>query len=450
MSADTVLRFSAGTYVEPPNTAYEQYNTLQENLAAFLGGNFYRYGFTTPGHQVRPPISANYDLSWEQRIHGTDWSFKITPFYRHTVNQIQNFFLDQQTGFISGLNVGRQTSDGIELAVNKGDFDANGISGSLAFTYTNSYINYDTLANGTSVVSQINSDIQTYNAYTSFCATNPGDSRCGATTSGATAAPCYDNSGNGVACGTPGSVANPYWNAPVQALLSPNANYAVYDIFPGGIGGSANSFTIPYYATLILNYKHNRFAITPTFQFLMGNRYGSPETTPGVDPAAGGCATNPTAIDAGRYPYGGPTGASAGYDALNCASTIVIPNPYTKTFDQPGAFLQPNEFLMNVQVRYDVSPKVTLVGTFANVVNTCWGGSKEAWTLNNSNICSYSTINSAGAIPPAGNVYNPGAAIQPILQFPYQAYLGPANVFNTPSVSPKAPFQFFLEARLKL
>ncbi len=444
-SPNTVFRFSAGKYVEPPNTAYEQYNVLQEDLADFLGSHFYKFGFTTPGHEVRPPTSLNYDVSWEQHLKGTDWSLKLTPFYRKTKDQIQNFFLDQATGFISGLNVGRQTSEGVEFQINKGDFNQNGLSGLLSLTYTHSYINYDTLANGSTIVSQINNDIQTYNGYTSFCASNPGDSRCGATSTGAAASPCYNNAGAGVACATPGAIANPYWNAPVQGLLNSGASYPVYDIFPGGIGGSADSFEVPYAAALVLNYKRDRWSITPSFQLMAGNRYGSPETTPGIDPASGGCATAPTAVDPSRYPYGSPGGA--GFDALSCASTIVIPNPYTKTFDQPGAFVNPTQFLMNLQVRYDVSPKITLIGTFANLVNRCFGGSKEAWTIANSNVCSYGILNTAGVIPPVGNVYNPGASIQPFLQYPYGAYLGAVNVDGNSTLQ---PFNFYLEARIKL
>lgn len=453
-SPETVLRFSAGKYVEPPNTAYEQYDTLQENSPGFLGPRFYKFGFTTPGHPVRPPTSDNYDLSWEQRLHGTDWSLKLTPFYRRTKDQIQNFFLDQATGFISGLNVGRQTSEGVEFQVNKGDFNTNGFSGLFSFTYTHSFINYDPLPNGTTIVSQINNDIQAYNAYTSFCATNASDARCGGGTaptdpntgSPIVASPCYDNTGAAAACG-PGTVANPYWNAPVQGLLSNGASYPTYDIFPAGISTSASTFSIPYAATLVLSYKHDKLAVTPSFQFLAGNRYGAPETTPGIDPGAGGCATTATAIDATRYPYGAPAGAGGGYDALNCAGLITIPNPYTKVFDSPGAFVNPNQFLMNMQISYDVSPKITLIGTFANIANTCWGGSKAPWTRNDSNVCSYAIINGAGVVQPAGNVFNPGATIQPFVQFPYEPYLGPVNVDG---FSTKLPFAFFLEARIKI
>ncbi len=454
LSPNTVLRFSAGKYVEPPNTAYEQYNTLQENLAGYLGPKFYKFGFTTPAHAVRPPTSDNFDVSWEQQLKG-GWSFKLTPFYRKTKDQIQNFFLDQATGFISGLNVGRQTSEGVEFQLQKGDFNANGLSGLVSLTYTHSDINYGTLSNGSTIVSQINGDIQTYNAYTSFCAANPTDSRCGTTSSGVTAAPCYvattDSTGaitgaNPAACGSAGSYANPYWNAPVQNLLSSSAAYPTYDIFPGSIGGSADSFAIPYAATVVLNYKHDKLAITPSLQFLAGNRYGSPETTPGIDPAAGCFALPGSAATDPRYSYGAPGGAP--YDAMSCPSAgIVIPNPYTHTYDQPGAFVNPSQLMMNLQLSYDVSPKVTLVGTFANILNRCFGGSKEAWTVTDSNVCSYGINNSAGIVEPVGNVYNPGATIQPFVQYPYEQYLAPVNVDAT---STKQPFNFYLEARIKM
>ncbi len=446
---NNVVRFSYGKYVEPPNTAYEQYNVLQEDLADFLGSHFYNFGFTTPGHEVRPPTSDNYDISWEHRFKGTDWSFKLTPFVRKTKDQIQNFFLDQATGFISGLNVGRQTSEGVELQINKGDFNANGFSGLFSFTYTHSYINYDTLANGSTIVTQINNDIKTYNGYTSFCATHGTDPRCGTTTTGAAGSPCYDTSGAGVSCSAAGAIANPYWNAPVQGLLDPKADYPTYDIFPGGVGGEADAFSIPYAATLVLNYKHNKLAITPSFQFLGGNRYGSPESMVGIDPAAGGCATLGSTAGDPRYPYGSPGGAS--YDALGCAGVIPVPNKYTGVFDQPGAFVNPNEFIMNLQLSYDVSPRVTLVGTLANIVNYCWGGSKEPWAFtNDGNICSYGINNSAGIIPPVTNVYNPVPAFtgfQRIAQYPYAAYLGPVNVDGD---STKMPFNFYLEARIKM
>jgi hypothetical protein len=451
LNPTTVLRASYGIYVEPPSTSGEQYNTLQENLASYLGTHFYQYGFTTPSHDEQPQTSDNYDLSLEKSF-GRDWSMKITPFYRKTKNQVQAFYLDQATGFASGLNVGSQTSQGVEFELNKGDFNRDGLSGELSFTYTNSYINYGLLPNGLTIVSQINNDIRNYNAYTSACASGASNPRCGSTSNGASAAACYTASGTPDSTCASGDIANPYWNAPLEATIDPSANYPTYATFPGGVGGSADAFSVPYTATLILNYKRGRVAFTPSLQFQGGNSYGSPESMVGIDPA-GGCAPLAGASLAGdpRYQYGAPGGAP--FDALTCAGTMPVPDRFTQSFDLPGSFRNPSQIMANLQVRYDLSPKITLVGTFANLLNRCFGGTKNAWTIHDSNVCSYNVNNSVGYIPPDANVYNPGATFQRLVEYPYAAYLSPVNTSaqaaNT-NGSTLTPFNFYLEVQIKL
>ncbi|HEY1868062.1 MAG TPA: TonB-dependent receptor, partial [Candidatus Cybelea sp.] len=88
-----VFRFSYGRYTEAPNTAFEQYNTRQEDLADYIGSHFLQFGRNSPGYPIQPPTSINYDISWEHHFKNTDWSFKLTPFLRQTQNQIQQFFL---------------------------------------------------------------------------------------------------------------------------------------------------------------------------------------------------------------------------------------------------------------------------------------------------------------------------------------------------------------------
>ena len=285
VSPSTVLRASYGRYAEAPNSAFEQYNYLQPNDVAQLA-RFGRFGLpTTPAHPVRPSIANNYDFSYEHQFRG-DTSVKFTPFLRKTQDQIQQFFLDQRTNFVSGLNVGKQTSEGFELEVDKGDFSRNGLAGRLSFTYTNSYINYTRLGTGGSIVDGINTGIQGYNAYTSFCATHTTDTRCGATQSGVAPAPCYTATGAPDAGCAAGSIANPYWNAPVQALVDPNANFPTFDTFPGGApgGGGYTTYGAPFVATLLVQYKHGPLAITPALQFAGGQRYGVPLSTPGIAP----------------------------------------------------------------------------------------------------------------------------------------------------------------------
>jgi hypothetical protein len=248
---------------------------------------------------VRPEVSNNFDFSFEHQFKG-DTAVKITPFLRKTQDQIQQFYLDQKTSFVSGLNVGRQTSQGVELEIDKGDFSRNGLAGRFSFTYTNSYIQYTKTPNGSNVVDGINQNIQGYNAYTSFCAANPKDNRCGTVANAGNAAaaagsaPCYspivyDAKGNYVSGGTPsacgaGAVANPYWNAPVQPLLDPNGKYATFDTFPAGIGSSYATYGAPYVMTAIVQWKHDKLALTPALQFSAGQRYGAPANLPGALP----------------------------------------------------------------------------------------------------------------------------------------------------------------------
>ncbi|HEY8312588.1 MAG TPA: TonB-dependent receptor [Candidatus Baltobacteraceae bacterium] len=456
LSPDTVLRASFGKYNEQPSSAYEQYDALQSNLPNTLVA-FYSLGFTTPGHQVRPPISYNSDFSLEHHFKGTSFSVKLTPFYRQTKDQVENFYTNIKAGFVSGSNAGQQTSRGFELALSGGDFERNGLAGQLSFAYTNTFVKYNTLPNGTTILSPINADIANYNGYTKFCASNSSDARCGA--SSANAAPCYQpaniggdpaapNPNSGAAdptCSTPGDIANPYWNAPVQALLDPNANYLPYSTNPGGIGTGVNAYNYPYVATLILNYKHDRFSITPSFQFVGGNRYGAPEVMPGVDPASGCNPLSGSVAGDPRYPYG--AGGGSPYDATTCAAQIgAIPDSFTGHFDGIGEFREPSQLLGHVRISYEASKNVTFSLTLANVVNTCFGGQQTRFTYYSSkDVCSYGNL--ANFVAPVGNAYNPGDNVQPFLRYPYEPTFG---TYNDLTSSLNQPFSAYLTMKIKL
>jgi len=447
-----VFRFSYGRYTEAPNTAFEQYNTRQEDLADYIGSHFLQFGRNSPGYPILPPTSINYDISWEHRVKNTDWSFKLTPFLRQTQDQIQQFFLIPQNGFVSGLNVGSQRSQGLEFQLQKGDFSRDGISGLLSFAYTNSYVHYGPIsagASGSTVLAPINNSIAQYNAYTKYCATHPSgpNTMCGGSTSnGMTANACYHQNGTpapalpGGGCKV-GEIANPYWNSPAQALVNTAQNFPTYDTFPGSLGLAAQGFGSPYVGSLLLNYKHQRFAITPSLQFQGGSKYGIPITEAGIDPASG-C----------NKPLFGDR-----YNALTCPGVVDIPNPFTGVFDPIGAFTEPNELIANLQLSYDVSPRIQLVGQLTNIVNYCWGGSKEPWTVADGNLCSYSNLQ--GTVYPVapygtpGAIVNPpgysGSQIQPFRKFPYEPQLGPA-IISALNGSYKTPIQFYLTANIKI
>ncbi len=181
--------------------------------------------------------------------------------------------------------------------------------------------------------------------------------------------------------------------------------------------------------------------MTPSLQFSGGTRYGAPQSNPGIDPAA--C----TAVLPGVAGYNG----GGRYDAQSCGALTAIPDTYTGNFDGLGAFTQPNNIAMNMQLSYDVSPRVQLVGTLANIFNTCWGGTTAPWTSGNGNVCGYTTGGFGSEIFPVGNIYNPaghnGSIIQPIVKYPYGPLFGP---FNQDGTSTKTPFQFYVTAKIKL
>ncbi|HUA07776.1 MAG TPA: TonB-dependent receptor [Candidatus Acidoferrales bacterium] len=449
LDPQTVIRASAGKYIEEPSAAYEQYNSLEQNLPNLLQ-QFYSLGWNTPGHEVSPPVSYNYDFSYEHQFKGTDMSIKITPFLRQTHNQIENFYLNIKQGFISGLNAGNQTSDGFEFAFTKGDFDRDGFAAQLGFAYTYASLKFSTLPNGTTILSPINADIATYNAYTSACAPGGNDygksqfgqPLCGTTPTGVAASPCY-LAGAASSCTTAGAVANPYWNAPAQGLLNPNASYLPYTVIPGGVGTGVEAYNYPYVATLILQYKRKRLAITPSLQFVAGNRYGAPETTPGVDPSS--CSALGSSPDAGRYPYGAAGGSA--YDATTCTGTITIPDQYTGQFDGIGAFRQPAQLLGHLRISYDINAHLTATVTLANLLSTCFGGQHTGFTyLWNNQVCSYGAV-LGGYVPPVGNDYNPGDNVQTVLRYPYMPVFG---TYNDLSSSTLSPFSVYVDLKFRM
>ncbi|MBV9102358.1 MAG: hypothetical protein JO060_02145, partial [Candidatus Eremiobacteraeota bacterium] len=193
-------------------------------------------------------------------------------------------------------------------------------------------------------------------------------------------------------------------------------------------------------------YKKDKFAITPSLQFSAGERYGAPETTFGVAPEFCSALGHGAVAKDARYPYGAPGGAP--YNAGFCpgtvtssglqpstANTIVIPDPYTKTFDSIGAFVAPSTLAMHLQLTYQASRSTTLIANLTNLVNYCFGGTKNGFTI--SGACGYTVIG-GGTGGDVGNVYNPGAVLQPYVSVPY------APIFA------QYPFGFFLSARVRI
>jgi Carboxypeptidase regulatory-like domain/TonB-dependent Receptor Plug Domain len=432
---DSVIRGSFGVYSRPVNTSWLQYNGLNDrDWVKYAASNFLGYGFNTPAHALQPDTSYNYDLSLEQHLHGTDASFKLTPFYRSTRNQLQAFPIGVG-GIVSGFNVGHQTSYGVELAARKGDFARNGIAAQLAYTYTHSRIKYSQFPSGTSVIDSMNLYVKDYNAYTSFCGTNPTDKRCGTTVGGGAPAQCFDGNGNGAAllggaCPA-GTTVNPYFNAPVQNLFPVDGQYTTYDQIPQPFVGE-NGYETPHVVAGVLQWKHNKLAITPSFTFSSGSTYGSPLSYPGYIPDK--CA-NPGVL----YQCSGFTSASGG-----SLDYLFIPDAFTGQFDNLGAFKEPSRFTLNLAASYDFSRQVKVTLTLTGLIDHCF---QRGYAWDDPNMCVYSELPSGGAgLGPSGN-FIPIAQTPVQFRYPYGDF---SDNLNTGFVGVKIPFQAAVDIRVKL
>jgi hypothetical protein len=222
--------------------------------------------------------------------------------------------------------------------------------------------------------------------------------------------------------------------------MDPNGKYAPYSLFPGGVvSAPPAAYGAPHVATLLLQYKHGPLAVTPAVQFSGGIRYGVPLANQGIDPTLCTATLPGSTTGDPRYPYGAAGGAP--FNARSCGTVAAIPDIYTGRFDNIGAFAAPNNIQLHTQVTYDVNKRVTLVANFANIVNSCFGGTKVPFAVNGA--CGYTGISSGtyggGSGPqPVGNVFNPGDNVQPFLRSPYDpAFRG-------------YPFNMYFEARIKI
>jgi hypothetical protein len=457
LSPDDVLRFSAGKFTQPTETAFEQYlDQSGKRAAAFNFSQFWGLGFFTPAHNNPVQYSNNYDGSWEHRFHNSDVTFKVSPFYRDTHNEIVTLVLGP--GFVSGTNVGHQHSYGVELQVQKGDPSRDGISGALSYTYTKALLQYGNLPNGTNGIDYLNNYINAFNKLTSAGGGSPCYNTAAVYTTGGQAA--------GVACpasfaGNPTIIVNPYYNMSQQSTLDRNGYYPTYPNEPPNDPfdqGGFSSAIAPNTFSGWLQYKRGRFAIAPNFELVAGGYYGSPTDTMGIDPRA--CAQNEAAA---TTPTGAPVEPATSPYAGNCdylslgpstfvqSGQLAIPNPITGKMDAAGAFQQPWQLNIGALLRYDVSPRVTASLTLSNLVNTCFGGSSTAWSkafAPSQWVCGYASNASSfiGTQPGAGFFYG-AAGTDPVNgTSPY------APAFNYPfaPVSGAIPFQAYLQVQVKI
>jgi hypothetical protein len=372
---DTVFRLSAGRYTQPPISASVQYLGATGDDRS-VWNNTMGLGFYSPFHPIPGISSGQYDFSWEQHLKGTDMSLKLTPFYTWVSNWQQQTFIG--ANFATQVPVGVNRNEGVEFQFNKGDFSRNGLSGLLAVTYTNSKVMFQDVPLSTggvvpNAINTLNTAIAQYNALT----------KAGG------GSPCYQ-ANVAVSCSTPNgkilkgfdTIANPYYNNSPQGLLDPGGWYNPYTTaLAPSLNGALESYISPWVSSLIVNYRHDKLAITPSFSFQTGGFYGSPVDVNGVDPRS--CQLNSAAT--------GITKVSPKTNPLQCnylyalapgegpLGYLYIPDPQTGTFAFDN-MQQPSSIVGNLQLTYDVSPKIRLTVLGANLFHECFGGSSEPWT----------------------------------------------------------------------
>jgi|SRR5580700_5163695 hypothetical protein len=440
VNPDTVLRLSAGRYAQEPQTYQVQYNAKDNNLAYDLFQAFWQYGYTTPLHNAQVQYSDNYDLSYERRFKGTDMSIKVTPYLRYATNQVYSIGLP--FGLSGGLNSGVERVDGFETEFTKGDFSKNGLSFLISYTYTNAAERWSNFP-GTSInpLDPYNQDIANFNGLTKA----GGGSRC------------YENDKAGNLYPDPSCtqlnpkyhppISNPYYSMSPQPLLDRNGWYPV---------GLDFAYLSPNVLSAIVNYKHNKFTITPALTFNEGSLYGNPGDVIGIDPRT--CTSNSAGFINSPIHTNNPL--QADYTTCGLAATqngtstgeLFIPNPQTGKFDGFGSFRQPSQLNLSLQLGYQLTPRIKVNALLANLVNACFGGSSEPWTTQfppNSFTCGYQSnfyyvSNFYNGTSPNDRGAN-GVPLNPAFKEPFIPAYADTNGFVLPN-----PFNMYLQFSVSL
>ena len=167
------------------------------------------------------------------------------------------------------------------------------------------------------------------------------------------------------------AILNPYYAMSPQPLLDRNAWYPV---------GLDFGYLSPNVASLVVNYKRNKFTITPALTFNEGQPYGNPADVYGNDPRV--CTGNSSKIPSAKSPLQADytTCFSAATQNGTSPGSLYIPNPQTGSFDGFGAYRQPSQLNLSMTVGYQLTPAIKVNLLAANLVNACFGGSVEPWT----------------------------------------------------------------------
>ena len=224
------------------------------------------------------------------------------------------------------------------------------------------------------------------------------------------------------------------------------ANTRRIDLFagPGSGCGRLRFVRSPHVATLVLNYKHDKWAVTPALQWSAGTHYGYPIATLGVDPSAcGGTHWPGTVAGDPRYPYGG-TGAP-----LTSRLAGQRRNPVDSDSESRNRQVRRRRSSVRYPHRVTLASQSQLHDESEGHRSTdplehhrqVLRRDGRLWTnvpgVSSSKVCGYDGGYSGVGIHPIGNNYNPGVPVQP---FQGQSYY--------PGIS-TLPFNAYLDFKIK-
>ena len=256
---------------------------------------------------------------------------------------------------------------------------------------------------------------------------SPNWQACGSGAYPGNAAPVLRNTQSGTRDKGKLKIPNPYYGGTLQPLFDTSGWYTPYDVIPSPFN-AANGYEVPDVASLVLNYRRGKLAVTPSLHYADGSNYGSPLVWPGYVPQSCSAEPDKTPLTPGVSCAGGTVGA------------IFLPDPYSNRFDNLGAFVQPAELSANLQTSYDLNPRMTLTVQAVNLYNHCF---QRGYAWDNSVTCVYSNLPS-NILAPSGNfVKNPPAQ----LRYPYGTFY---NITEVGISSVLQPFGFFADLSIKL
>ncbi|MGB9650941.1 MAG: hypothetical protein WCB01_03980, partial [Candidatus Cybelea sp.] len=236
------------------------------------------------------------------------------------------------------------------------------------------------------------------------------------------------------------------WYNPYSTAIAPSLN------------GAVNSYISPWVSALILNWRHDKLAITPSFNFQTGGFYGSPLDTEGYDPRT--CVLNSAVSGITKLsPKTNPLQCnylSINAPGLSNLGFLYVPNPQT------GAFLfnnyeQPSSIVGNLQIAYDVSPRIRLTVLGTSLFHECFGGTAAAWTAANppsAAVCGYEPAGgSLNSTLYPSNFYN-GTSINDFkangARTPYTQSYVPLNFNNGAIGAAVQPINVYFNAQVKI